>query len=189
MTREDLRGFVEGITDEQLKRILDINSSDIGKAKSEVDDLKKNLEAAQNKVSEYEGEISTLKESLGDTEKMQQKIDFLQKTIDDRKAEDDAVAAEKAIKGRFDAACGEAEFLNDFTREGLFNEFKTALSDEKNASKSDAEIYKAITEGKDNLFMPEDGIPGVVSSTTGSGSAATDADVREIMGLPPLETK
>ncbi len=189
MTREDLRGIVEGITDEQLKRILDINSSDIGKAKGEVESLQKELETANDKVAEYEGEIGTLKESLGDTEKMQKKIDDLQKAIDDRKAEDEAAAAEKAMKGRFDSVCGGSKFLNDFTRAGLFNEFKTALSDESNASKSDAEIYKAITEGKDNLFMPEGGIPGVVSSTTGNGSSATDADVREIMGLPPIETK
>ncbi len=189
MTREDLRGIVEGITDEQLKRILDINTSDIGKAKGEVENLQKELKTANDKVAEYEGEISTLKESLGDTEKMQKKIDDLQKNIDDRKAEDEAAAAEKAVKGRFDAVCSEANFLNDFTRAGVFNEFKAALSDEANASKSDAEIYKAITEGKDNLFMLKGGFPEVVSSTTGSGSTATDADVREIMGLPPIETK
>ena len=34
MTRDDLRGIIEGITDEQLKQILDIHSADIGKAKS-----------------------------------------------------------------------------------------------------------------------------------------------------------
>ena len=33
MTREDLKRIIEGITDEQLKSILDINTTDIGKAK------------------------------------------------------------------------------------------------------------------------------------------------------------
>ncbi len=40
MTREDLRGIIEGITDEQLKKVLDINSSDIRKVKG-------NLETAE----------------------------------------------------------------------------------------------------------------------------------------------
>ena len=33
MTRDQLRQIIEGITDEQIKSILDINSADIGNAK------------------------------------------------------------------------------------------------------------------------------------------------------------
>lgn len=189
MTREDLRGIIDGITDEQLKSILDINTADIGKAKGDLEKVQTELENAKTKIGEYETEIGNLKESLGDAEALQKKIDDLQADIDARKQADEAAAAENALKGRFDTVCGEAKFLNDFTRAGLFNEFKTALSDDSNKSKSDKEIYEAITEGKDNLFMPDDGIPGIVSSTLGDGTSATDADVRAIMGLPPLEAK
>lgn len=37
MTREEIKKIVEGITDEQLKQILDINSADIGKARRQGD--------------------------------------------------------------------------------------------------------------------------------------------------------
>ena len=40
MTREEIKKIVEGITDEQLKAILDINSADIGKAKKDYDTIK-----------------------------------------------------------------------------------------------------------------------------------------------------
>ena len=188
MTRDDLRGIIEGITDDQLKRILDIHSADIGKVKGDADALKTELETARTKIGEYETEIGNLKESLGDAEALQKKIDDLQADIDARKQADEAAAVENALKARFDTACGEAVFLNDFTRSGLYSEFKTALSDAANAGKSDKDIYEAITKDKENIFMPEGGIPSVVSST-GGDTPTTDADVREIMGLPPLETK
>ena len=189
MTRDELKGIVEGITDEQLKKILDIHSTDIGKVKKELETVQTDFDNAKKKIGDYETEIGNLKDSLGDAEKLQKKIDDLEADINARKKADEAAATEKALKGRFDTVCGEAKFLNDFTRNGLFDEFKAALSDEKNTGKADTDIYKAITEGKENIFMPDGGIPGVVSSTSGGGSSATDADVRDIMGLPPIETK
>ena len=189
MTRDELRGIIDGITDEQLKRILDINTADIGKAKGNLEAVQTELDNAKTKIGEYEAEIGNLKESLGDTEALQKKIDDLQADIDARKQADEAAAAENSLKNRFADICGEAKFLNDFTRDGLFNEFKTALADEANKSKSDKDIYEAITKDKENIFMPEDGIPYASSSTGGGGTSVTDADVREIMGLPPIETK
>lgn len=186
MTRDDLRGIIEGITDEQLKRILDINSADIGKVKADLDKAKGDLETANGKIADYEKEIGTLKESIGNAEAMQKKIDDLQASIDDRKKADEAAAADADMKNRFDTVCGEAKFLNEFTKNGLFNEFKTALADEANKTKSDKDIYEAITNGKDNIFEPEGGIPSVVSGT-GGGSPVTDNDIRDIMGLPPLK--
>ena len=188
MTRDDLRGIIEGITDEQLKKILDIHSADIGKVKGNLEAVQTELDNAKTKIGEYETEIGNLKESLGDAEALQKKIDDLQADIDARKQADEAAAAENALKGRFDAVCGEVKFLNDYNRLGLYNDFKAALSDDANKTKSDKEIYDAITEGKENIFMPEDGLPYASASTTGGGTT-TDADVREIMGLPPLETK
>jgi DNA repair exonuclease SbcCD ATPase subunit len=186
MTRDDVRGIIEGITDDQLKRILDINSADIGKVKADLDKVKGDLDTANNKIADYEKEIGTLKESIGNTEEMQKKIDTLQASIDERKAADEAAALEAAMVNRFNAVCGDAKFLNEFTKNGLFDEFKTALADEANKTKSDKDIYEAITDGKDNIFMPDGGIPGVASST-GGDPAVNDNDIREIMGLPPLK--
>lgn len=187
MTRDDLRGIIEGITDEQLKKILDIHSSDIGKAKGNLETVQTELENAKTKIGEYETKIGELEESLGDAEKLKQQIDTLQADIDARKQADEAAAAEKALNSRFDAVCGESKFLNDFTKAGVFNEFKAALGDDANKSKSDDEVYKTIITGRDNLFEPEGGLPSATSSTGGGVYGTTDADVREIMGLPPLK--
>lgn len=188
MTRDDLRGIIEGITDEQLKAILDINSSDIGKAKGNLGAVQTELDNAKTKISEYETEIGNLKNSLDDAEKLRRQIDTLQADINARKEADEAAAAENALMDRFNKVCNEAKFLNDFTRAGLFNEFKASLSDEANTGKSDEQIYEAITAGKENIFMPDGGLPSAVSST-GNNAVGEDNEVRAIMGLPPLETK
>ena len=44
MKREEIKAIVEGITDEQLKQILDINSADIGKAKGDFAALEQKIE-------------------------------------------------------------------------------------------------------------------------------------------------
>lgn len=186
MTREDLQKIVEGISDEQIGKILDTHSADIGKAKRNYDELKAELETAQKKITDYETEIGGLRESVGEAEKLQEKIDKLQKDIDDRKAAEDAAKENKQLLDRFGKAIGEAQFLNEFTKEGVFTEFKAAVADESNTGKSDEEIYKSLVENRDNLFMPEGGIPEIVPPS-GGGGTEIDNDVREIMGLPPLK--
>ena len=57
MTRDDLRGIIEGITDDQLKRILDINSADIGKVKADLDKTKGDLETAKKTVLKVVAEV------------------------------------------------------------------------------------------------------------------------------------
>ena len=97
MTREDLRGIIDGITDEQLKRILDINTAYIGKAKGNLETVQTELDNAKTKIGEYETEIGKLKDSLDDAEALQKKIDDLQADIDARKQADEDAAKETAL--------------------------------------------------------------------------------------------
>lgn len=120
MTQNDVRTIFDGATDAQVKAILDLNSSDIGKAKKECDALRSELDEAKNKVQSYETEIGGLRDSVDEAEKLKTKVEELQKAIDDRKAADEKAEREKAVSVRFDAACGDAKFLNDFTRAGTF---------------------------------------------------------------------
>lgn len=186
MTREDLRGIVEGITDEQLKRILDINSSDIGKTKGKLEDLKLQLESANTKLAQQNEKLAELEERQCEAEKMKNRIEELQKVIDESHEQAEKERVKTLMESRFASAAGTAEFLNDFTRNGVLAEFMTAVNAEENAGKSDEEIFCGIVENRENIFVPEGGIPAVVAATGGFGGQITDGDVREIMGLPPL---
>lgn len=183
MTRDEIRGIVEGISDEQLKKILDINSADIGKAKRGFDDLKAELEEAQTHSARMEEELARYGEMQCEADKVKEKMEELQKIIDDKNRAEEELMQETALNQRFCDASRNMEFINDFTRQGIFNRFKDAVRDESNAGRDDGEIFDGIVEGRENLFAPKEGIPSVVAPTMGFGGSITDADVREIMGL------
>ncbi len=183
MTRDDLRGIVEGITDEQLKKILDINSLDIGKAKNGAEVIKTALDEAEARSKQMEEEINQLKIGQCEADEMREKIGELQKVIDQKNEAEEKAKSENTLNMRFGLAFEGMDFVNDFTRKGVFEQFKNAVLDESNAGKSDSEIGQALTFGKENLFAPQGGIPSAVSSTKGFGGGITDGDVREIMGL------
>lgn len=187
MTRDEIRGIVEGISDEQLKKILDINSQDIGKAKAAASVLEEKLKEASANAAKMEEEISALRLSQGEADEMKIKIEELQKVIDLSAEKEAQRKSEEGLMRRFEAAAGNAEFLNEFTRAGVLEEFKAAILAEENAGRADGEIYGELVSGRDNIFAPQGGVPSVVASTMGFGGSITDSDVREIMGLPVFE--
>ena len=63
MTRDELKKIVEGITDEQLDKILGINGADINKAKNGVDALKTELESLKKAKAELAEKVNTLTDS------------------------------------------------------------------------------------------------------------------------------
>ena len=64
MTREELKKIVEGITDEQLKSILDINTADIGKAKKDYDTIKSENETLKTDKKSMNEKITELTEKI-----------------------------------------------------------------------------------------------------------------------------
>lgn len=186
MTREELRGIVEGITDEQLKKILDINSSDVGKAKAGGEEFKARLAEAESKLSEYAEIEGRLRESQCEAEEMKKRANELQQVIDKREEAELKRKEREQLEERFKAVAKDARFLNEFTQNGIFGEFSAAVSGEENVGKSDEEIYGELVCRYSNLFEEAPDAPAVVASTGGFGGRLSDGEVREIMGLPAL---
>lgn len=184
MTRDDLRGIIEGISEEQLKKILDINSQDIGKAKRGAEELKTELEGKDVKIADMERELDTLRTSQCEAEEIKKQAEELQKIIDDRRIQDEKAAKAADMESRFTTVVGNAEFLNGYTRNGVFDSFCRALQNGENQSRSDIEIFKEITKDAENLFVLPADTPAVVASTMGFGGELSRGDIREIMGLP-----
>ena len=187
MTRDEIRGIVEGISDEQLKKILDINSQDVGRAKGSVSELQKALEEAETENALIKDKLSWFENSQCEAEEMKSEIERLQKVIEENEKSRETEKAEADLAKRFNTATGGKEFVNKYTQNGLFAEFRDAVAEEKNAGKSDAEIYSTLIEGRENIFVPDNDVPIAVASTLGFGGAVTDSDVREIMGLPAFK--
>ncbi len=185
MTRDDLRGIVEGITDEQLKKILDINSSDIGRAKLGSEKLATELEDANQRIADMEKEAELLREGQGEAEEMKKRVEELQKVLDQKAIDDQSREKSAELEGRFSEAVGNARFLNDYTRKGVFDLFCAAVEAEENEGVSDQEIFSKLTKGTEKIFSEETEVPSVVASTSGFGSDLSQSDIREIMGLEP----
>ena len=183
MTRDELRGIIEGISDEQLKKILDINSQDIKKAKANLEDLKAKLEEIGSESAKKAEEIVLLKENQREADEIRVKMEELQRAVDMRDKADKEALLNQELAKRFDEVTKNAAFVNDFTRKGVFEQFKMAAMEQGNTGKADSEIFGQLTSGIENLFVPQSDAPKAVASAKGFGSALSDGEIREIMGI------
>lgn len=166
MRREDILSRFSSATDEDIKFLLNINSSDIGNAlnkqKSSLDTALSDLAAANTRIKELEA-------SSGETENLRKKVAELEEA-DRKRTEEAKAAAELAeLTERFDKVAGEREFIHDLVRKGVLNDFGAALKDKTYTGKSDAEIFDSLTKDKDyfksmnppgNMGKPNSGLNG-----------------------------
>lgn len=155
------RKFLEdmGLEKEQVDKILDENSQDIGKAKGDSEKIQKDLDAANAEVESLKGQISdrdkqleTLKNSTGDVEGMKQEIAKLQA---DNKAKDDAHAAEiKQLKidVAIDSALTGAKAKNNTAVKALLKDLDKAELADDGTIKGLAEQIEALQKSDAYLF-------------------------------------
>jgi len=155
------RKFLEdmGLEKEQVDKILDENSQDIGKAKGDSEKIQKDLDAANAEVESLKAQISdrdkqleTLKNSTGDVEGMKQEIAKLQA---DNKAKDDAHAAEiKQLKidAAIDSALTGAKAKNNTAVKALLKDLDKAELADDGTIKGLAEQIEALQKSDAYLF-------------------------------------
>lgn len=155
------RKFLEdmGLEKEQVDKILDENSQDIGKAKGDSEKIQKDRDAANAEVESLKGQISdrdkqleTLKNSTGDVEAMKQQIATLQA---DNKAKDDAHAAEiKQLKidAAIDSALTGAKAKNNTAVKALLKDLDKAELADDGTIKGLAEQIEALQKSDAYLF-------------------------------------
>lgn len=141
------RKFLEdlGITDKDtIDKIIDENSSDIGKAKGELETVQKNLtdakseiETLKNQVSERDGQLETLKKSTGDVEDLKKQIETLQ-TENKTNAEAHAAEIKKMkIDAAIDAALTAAKAKNNVAVKALLKDLDKVELNEDGSIKGD----------------------------------------------------
>lgn len=155
------RKFLEdmGLSKEQVDKILDENSQDIGKAKSDLEKVQGDLATAnqeiatlKSQVSDRDGQLETLKKSTGDVEAMKQQIEALQA---DNKAKDESHAAEiKQLKidAAVTAALTGAKAKNAVAVKALLKDLDKAELGEDGTIKGLAEQIEALQKSDAYLF-------------------------------------
>lgn len=187
MTREDLKGIIEGITDEQLRSVLDINTADIGKAKGDFAALEAENKTLKADKEKLESKISELSEQSGTAADYKKQLEELKADISAKEKAAKAEAADKELTEAIEAVFGDREFTSDYVRRGLLADMKEQIADPGNKGKGYGEIFEALIKDKEGLFTnpnPPAELPGMGSVQTGSPS---EQAMRSIMGLNPKQ--
>lgn len=154
------RKFLEdlGLEKETIDKILDENSSDIGKAKGELEsvqsqlnDAKAELKTAQDTIAERDKQLDKLKAESGDNEELKKQIETLQ---NENKAKDEEMKKELTKirrEGIDELLLSEAGAKNSKAAKALLEEIE-ADDDEKYKS-ARLEQIKSLAKAEDTKFL------------------------------------
>lgn len=192
MKREDLKAIFAEATDKQLKKIMDLNGSDVEREKGKLSALEKELEDKKAAFDTLNGEFEALKASNASAEDYKAKFDKLQEDIaakekEEREAKEKA-EREENILNRYNAVAVDKdgkplEWTHEAIKADYLHKFSEALNDKANEGKSDADIFSALTKEDGAAFK----VPGAQTVFGGANNVSCpdldDAKINAIMGL------
>lgn len=149
-----MREFLKGLDLE--KEVIDKIMAEVGKEKTAdkdlIEDLKKSKNDLESKIKTYEEKITELNSKAEDSTKIQKELDDLKQSIASENEKRQAEEKDKTITANILNAINDKKFVNDYTKNSIVSEIKTALSDDKNAGKSIKDLFDDITKDKEGLF-------------------------------------
>lgn len=122
----------------ETEKVENNYKTQIEENKNTIADLKEQIEKAPKS-----DEIENLKTKIADYEKKE-----ADRTAQQKAKEEDTILTNNVIE-----AIGDKKFVNDYTKNSIVNEIKTALKDSANVGKSAKDLFAEITEGKDGIFV------------------------------------
>lgn len=161
MKREDVSKIFENATEEQITKLLDINSADIGsakkKAETERDNYKAQLDTATKTLKDFEGV---------DVADLQGKIKTLQTDLATAQKNYDAKVAEM----EFSSALGAAIKASGAKSEKAVKAFLDleALKDSKNREADITAALEKVKSENDYLFTSDEPVKNPIAPTGGT---------------------
>ena len=168
MTRDFLRGL------ELDKETIETIMYEYGKLTTEAKEKTQELE---NKVKEYEAKIVELSSKAETNTKVQEELDTLKKQIAEEKKQKEQEDLEATLNKNVLEAIGDAEFVNERTKNAIINEVKVALQDKANVSKSAKDIFETITKDSTDIFKNKNELkdmPDIQESKPAEGKSTSE---------------
>lgn len=156
-----MKGFLEELeigegkvklSKEEIKSIIAKHGEYI---KTETEKVEKQY---KEEINEYKTTIDDLKEQIKNAPKSDELESLKGKIADYEQKEADRIAKQKAkeeddiLTKNIIEVIGDKKFVNDYTKNSIINEVKTALKDNANLGKSAKDLFEQITNGKDGIF-------------------------------------
>lgn len=119
----------------------------------------------KEKIKELESQVSNSGENW--KKKFEELDTQIKKQQEEKKAEEENAMLEKNIVEAF----GGKKFVNEYTKNSIINEVKTALKDSANVGKSAKDLFTEITKDKEGIFANPNQVadmPGVSDVDSGN---------------------
>ena len=173
-----MREFLKGL--ELDKETIDTIMAEHGKL---ITEAKEKTQELESKVKDYESKISDLSSKAETNTKVQEELDNLKKSIAENEAKAKAKAEDDALTKNITIAFGDKKFVNEYTKNAIISDIKTALKDSNNAGKSAKDLFEELTKDKEGIFdNPNKGVSTPPTGDVNTGLAKENHD-RELLGL------
>ena len=140
------------LSKEEIKSILAKHGDYIKIETEKVDNkYKDQLEDNKTTISELKAQIEKAPKS-DEMESLKSKIAEYEEKENQRNAQIKAKEEDDILTNNINSVFGNKKFVNDFTKNAIMNEIKTALKDSANIGKSAKDLFEEITNGKDGIF-------------------------------------
>lgn len=183
MTRDEIKAILPNITNEELDKIMNINGSDIEKAKGDTTALNKQITDLTTELSNRDEQLKTLKSQSTNSEELTRKIEELENANKTAKSNYDKTVAEMKRDYIVNNDIRDAKAKNvkavrallDMTKITIDGEKAIGLKDQLDAlAKSDAYLFDATEPTPPNVGGGF--VPGTGSNGGGNGTPASFTD-------------
>lgn len=176
-----MREFLKGL--ELDKDKIDTIMAEYGKSvqsyKEQIEELKGKEESYKENEQSYKNKIDELSQISNDSQKIQQELDTLKKEIAEKEANEKARKDDEMLTNNIMNAIGDKQFVNEYTKNAIINDIKTALKDNANGGKSAKDLFEEMTNDKADIFAN----PNQVQDMPSMGDSDTETDKKEIPSM------
>ena len=142
----------EKLTKEQIKSIIAKHGEYIKIETDKVENkYKDQIENDKTTIGELKEQIEKAPKT-DDMESLKKKIAEYEQKEADRTAQLKAKEEDDILTNNINQVIADKKFVNDFTKNAIINEIKTALKDSANVGKSAKDLFEEITKDKSDIF-------------------------------------
>lgn len=143
----------------------------------------------KEELQTLKSQIKDLKENSKNANELQEKYNELVKANEEREAQKKAKEEDDILTKNITSVFGDKKFVNDFTKNAIMNEIKTALKDSANMGKSAKDLFEEITNGKDGIFENPNKVVDMPSVDENVENAISKDDFDKMGYMQRLELK
>lgn len=164
MNTEELQK--QGLTQEQINYVMAEYGKELNPIKADRDNLRTQLDNAQESLKEFEGI------DLKNVEELETKVNTLTQDLKNARKEGDDKVADLKFGMALEAAIRKAGGRNEKAIMAMLD--VDALKASKNQDKDIQAAIEAVKKESDYMFVPDKPVPKVVSSTPGATKNTDD---------------